>query len=601
MKKLRELGARFSIRRKIMALVLLGIFSVGLVSFLVSFYTMRSILTQRICETNQSTLETMAGRIDEVLGNSTSAVVGISIDESIRGEVGALYSEQDTEVIRAMNSLRTRLSNYTYTILNIPASIALLIEDGTMIYNGDALTQSDEAFRRGVYADYLSRFSFDSIRGQTPIKEYLQNPLSSFPNDHVYCIAMPMRSLDEQNAAIVMMLIRTQYMLSYLTAGDEEWHTRVLVDADQTVVMANDPALIGKSVQAIAGEGRLPASGTYAANGNGYLFRQKLDGFNGSVLDWMDKGYIERELWTVARNLLVLNAAVVVAMIVIAQLLANSITRPIVRLSERMAERKYASLASDSPMAGGNEVRVLEYSFDVMQENIQRLMRQNIQKEQEKRRTELKALQSQIRPHFLFNTLNTVRCSIQNNNSEKAQNMILALSGLLRMTLVKGDELIPLREELQTLQYYQDIMLMRSSMHFETFYQIETGLEEYLIPKLLLQPLVENCIIHGFKCRKKDGEICISAVTQADGVHILIVDNGGALNPDMPEDTAPEKKRTDSFSGIGIGNTDRRIKLYYGEDSGVALYALGRSHTAAELTLPPVRRTGPQGEKEVQA
>lgn len=591
MKKLHELGNRLSIRRKIMALVLLGIFSVGLVSFLVSLYTMRSILTQRICETNQSTLETMAGRIDEVLKSSTSAVVGISIDESIRSEVAALYSDNDTEIIRAMNSLKERLSNYTYTILNIPASIALLIENGTMIYNGDGSMQSDETFRRTVYANYLAHFSFDTISGQMPVKEYLQNPLSPSPNDHVYCIAMPTRSLDEQNTAIVMMLIRTQYMLSYLTAGDEEWHTRVLVDENNRIVMATDSSLIGQSVNEVAGDVRLPATGTYASSQNGYLFRQKLDGFNGSVLDWMDKGYIENELWTVARNLLGLNAVVVVIMVVIAQLLSNSITRPIVRLSERMAEKKYAVLASDSPTAGGNEVHVLEYSFDVMQENIQRLMKQNLQKEQEKRRTEIKALQSQIRPHFLFNTLNTVRCSIQNNNSEKAQNMILALSGLLRMTLVKGEELISLREELQTLQYYQDIMLMRSSMQFETFYQIERGLEAYLLPKLLLQPLVENCIIHGFKCRKKDGEISISAVAQADGVHILIVDNGGMLKRDAAKSTAPEKKRTDSFSGIGIGNIDQRIKLYYGETSGVTLYQLDDSHTAAEISLPPLHRT----------
>ncbi len=171
----------------------------------------------------------------------------------------------------------------------------------------------------------------------------------------------------------------------------------------------------------------------------------------------------------------------------IARTISNSITRPLVRLSEKMSEREYTALANDSDQHGRNEVLVLEYSFRVMQENIRELMAANIQKEQEKRKTEIQALQSQIRPHFLFNTLNTVRYAIQNNNNQKAQDMILALSGLLRMTLVKGDELLPLWEELQTLQYYQNIMLMRTSMHFDTFYQIEPTLEQFLLPKLLLQ------------------------------------------------------------------------------------------------------------------
>lgn len=587
MKKLRELGGRFSIRQKIMALLLLGILSVGAVSFLVSFFTLRSILTQRICQTNQSTMETMGSRMDEVFGNSTSAVVGISIDETIKSRLNDLYSGDDAQVINAMNALKSSLSNYTYTIVNTPASIALLTADGRLVYNGDAFHQPDQTALKAVYSDYMTRFSFDSIAGQIPIKEYLRNPLSADENDYVYCIAMPMRSVDEANAAILLMLIRTRYMMPYLTAGDEAWHTRVLTAENDVIVLAEDERLIGQNVRQLA-NGALPGSGAYRQSGDDYLFRQELQNYTGSIYDLMDGSYIQSELWVVAKRLLLLELAAVAVMVVVARLLSNSITRPIVRLSETMAEKKYAALASDNKLAGANEVRVLEYSFEVMQENIRLLMEQNLQKEQEKRRTEIKALQSQIRPHFLFNTLNTVRCAIQNNNSDKAQSMILALSGLLRMTLVKGEELISLKEELQTLQYYQDIMAMRGSMRFTTFYQIEAGLEDYLLPKLLLQPLVENSIIHGFKCRKKDGEISIAAAVAQESVHILIVDNGGALeNPAQAAlGGAAHPKNSDSFSGIGLANIDRRIRLYYGEGWGVELYALAGGYTAADVRLP---------------
>jgi len=585
-KVLQKWSGQLSIRVKIISLMLLGIIGIGIVSFAISFFAMRSILTQRICETNSSTVETMASRIDEVFGNSTSAVVGISIDESIRSQVSNLYSEQETEVIHAMNALRSSLSNYTYTIVNIPASIAMLTADGTMIYNGDSPGQSNIAFRQDVFRQYITRFSFQSISGQIPIKEYLPNPLSPSTDDLVYCIAMPMRSLDEAHTVIIMMLIHTRHMMPYLTAGDESWHTRVLTDANDQIVMSDDPALLGQNITDLTGGG-MPANGARTAGGDGYLFRRRLHSFNGTVYDLMDSSYIESELWTAARNLLLLDMAAMMVMVLVATLLSNSIIRPIVRLSERMAEREYASLARDTHLMGGNEVRVLEYSFDVMQENIRQLIELNHQREQEKRRTEIKALQSQIRPHFLFNTLNTVRCAIQNHNSDKAESMILALSGLLRMTLVNGEELIPLWQELETLQYYQDIMSMRSSMHFTTVYQVEAGLEDYRIPKLLLQPLVENSILHGFRCRKKDGELCVAAATEADGVHIMIVDNGGALEEPPPQpDSASRRKRTDSFSGIGLGNIRRRVQLYYGPGSQVRLYRFDDTHTAAELLLP---------------
>lgn len=599
MKSLQEMGNTISIRRKIMTLALLGIISVGAMTFLASCMMLRAILTQRICETNQSTLETMAARLDEVVSDSTSAVVGISTDESIRAHITELYSESTLEVLEAMNALNRSLANYTYTIVNTPAIITLLTEDGRLIFNGGHIRQPDRQFLQAVYQDYIARFSLSTVTGRVPVKEFLHDPFSSKnaedPSSYIYCIAMPVSDSAQENTALVMMMIQTQNMSPYLTTDNDDMHRRVLTDQNADIVLAEDRELIGRPVAELENTGRLPEKNTFIETADSYLFRQDLKNYHGALYDFLDRSYIQNELKAVALRLLAMEAAAVLLMTVVARMLSNSITRPLVRLCEKMAEQKYAKLASDSSN-GKNEVRVLEYSFDIMQENIRQLMKQNVQKEREKRRTEIRALQSQIRPHFLFNTLNTVRCAIQNDHPEKAQNMILALSGLLRMTLVKGEELIPLREELQTLQYYQNIMAMRSSMKFETFYQVETGLEDYLLPKLLLQPLVENCIIHGFRRRKKDGEICICAVRQEDGVRILIVDNGAALR-ETPAFSA-KAKPSDSFSGIGLDNIDRRIKLYFGETGGVRLYAWDALHTAAEVFLPAPVQADPEREEE---
>ena len=134
-----------------------------------------------------------------------------------------------------------------------------------------------------------------------------------------------------------------------------------------------------------------------------------------------------------------------------------------------------------------------------MRNNIKMLMQDNMDKERKKRDAELKSLQAQISPHFLFNTLNAVRWAAINNNTKKAADMVFALSNLLRMTVVKGNELITVEEEIENLKNYTAIFQMRHSIEFQLTCDIEEDIKQYKIPKLLLQPLVENAIIHGFE------------------------------------------------------------------------------------------------------
>ncbi len=305
---------RSSIRQKIMVLLVVGIIGIGTLSFVVSFITLRHILTQRICETNQSTTEIMANRIDELFASSTTAVVGISIDQRIQENVGTLYSGSQVEVIHAMNTLKDLLSNYTYSIVNKPASIAMLTADGTLIYNGDSFSHPGNTFLQQVYADYMARFSLGSVPRRSPIKAYLPNPLSAQPADNVYCIAMPVRSPDAQYSALVLMLIRTQYMTPYLEVGDEEYHTRVLADETGKIVMSPDASLIGQDLSSFTHGSSLPQSGKSIRIDDSYLFCEKLDSFNGTVYDKMNTSDIDSQLWMVARRLLLLDLIAVVVM-----------------------------------------------------------------------------------------------------------------------------------------------------------------------------------------------------------------------------------------------------------------------------------------------
>lgn len=236
-----------------------------------------------------------------------------------------------------------------------------------------------------------------------------------------------------------------------------------------------------------------------------------------------------------------------------------------------------------------NEVTLLEQNFEMMKSNIQQLMADNVNKEKEKREAELKALYAQINPHFLFNTLNSVRCAVELGKKEKASVIIISLINLLKVTL-KGNELVPLSQEIENLNNYIQILQMRHGMSFRSEFNIPEVLCDYKIPKLLLQPIIENSIIHGFEGIEHEGLILVNAEMESDKVVIYIYDNGKGMECD-PLSLIDEDKGN-KFSSIGIKNVDQRIKAHYGMNYGIRYETILGVSTTAIITLPAFEGDG---------
>ena len=212
------------------------------------------------------------------------------------------------------------------------------------------------------------------------------------------------------------------------------------------------------------------------------------------------------------------------------------------------------------------------------------LLKRNLQNEKEKRDVELKALQAQVTPHFMFNTLNSIRWAAINNNPTKAADMTLALSSLLRMTISNEDKFITIDAELENLKNYVAIFQMRQAVDYILEIDIPEELKSYLIPKLLFQPIVENSLIHGFDGKVKDCIIRITGNISSGSVYITISDNGVGMNVDEKNIKPAEPK----LSAIGIDNVDQRIKLNYGEEYGLVINSVIGEGTSVQLHLPQI-------------
>lgn len=268
---------------------------------------------------------------------------------------------------------------------------------------------------------------------------------------------------------------------------------------------------------------------------------------------------------------------------------SNQITRPIVQLEHEMEklESLDVSTANFPPLSGTKEVVVLDEKYRAMLDRIRSLTAEVVSEKEEETKAEMKALQNQINPHFLYNTLDSVIYLIDEGENNKAEAMIIALSRFFRLSISRGKNVIPLKDELDHARYYLGIQKMRFGDSFS--YEIINRVEgTYYVQKLILQPIVENSLLHGFgEQQKKDAHILVSATEDKDYLYFVITDNGVGMLPEkvkeLEEVLADPKAKS---NGVGLKNVADRLHLYYGKEAYVKIHSDMDVGTVVTLRLP---------------
>ena len=233
-----------------------------------------------------------------------------------------------------------------------------------------------------------------------------------------------------------------------------------------------------------------------------------------------------------------------------------------------------------------DEVGDLIRSFQKMLDKINALINEVYTGKLAQKEAEMRALQAQINPHFLYNSLSLINWGAIRADAPDISEMAQLLSTFYRTTLNKGKQLTSVADELKNTRSYIDIQRIMHSGQFEAIYQIEEGLGEYLMLNLLLQPLVENAIVHGLDQRPDGGGILrITAAHKKDTIVFMVEDNGVGIDPQ-----ALPNLLTQDSGGYGIKNVHERIQLYYGKEFGLTLESKLSVGTRATLTIPARRK-----------
>lgn len=294
-----------------------------------------------------------------------------------------------------------------------------------------------------------------------------------------------------------------------------------------------------------------------------------------------------------AKAVLLTTLAIVAISLVVVFLITRKMTRSLRMLVEEMSGVPTRGFDRHIDVtASSYEVRELGNAFNFMLDELNAYVGRLVETQRQQRNAELAALQMQINPHFLYNTLASVKFLVQQGNKEKAAETINALISLLQNTISNVDSTIPVRQELDTLKHYVFINHVRYGEKIRVHYYVEPECLDVQMPKLVIQPFIENSFFHAFN-QKGEGSIIIMIAAKEDRLVCEVADNGDGMDLER-QDAADEplpapKRKRQLFSGIGIRNVDERIKYLYGEDYGVDIVSKPGEGTTVTIALPFIK------------
>ena len=279
--------------------------------------------------------------------------------------------------------------------------------------------------------------------------------------------------------------------------------------------------------------------------------------------------------------------------------ISRKISRPIRELDESVKAYE-AGAMPDIYIGGSAEIRHLGYSVQKSYEQIEALMKEIIQQQTERRKSELDALQSQINPHFLYNTLESITWMIEAQRNKEAVVMISELAKLLRVSLSRGKTIISIGDELQHGRSYMNIQRVRYKERFKVEFLIDEEIKNYCIVKLVIQPLLENAIYYGVGNMDEDddGQILVRGEKKGEDIYISIEDNGMGMPEDIRDNILTDNSKVPKHgSGVGVINVHSRIRLMFGPEYGLEVYSELDEGTKVVIHIPAIPYTKENAEQ----
>ena len=438
----------------------------------------------------------------------------------------------------------------------------------------------------------LQNLSFDPVRAMASDGPYMTAPHveSIFENYYPWVVTMTAPLEPGADAAWVSLDLSFSSISSYISnVGIGQRGYCFLMDGDGTIVYHPQQRLLyaGLKSEDTSSLATL-ADGTYADDTVIYSLASVQGGAWRVVgVSYVDE-LVNQNVKEMLRLSVAMAAVILAAALLTSWLLSRLLGRPLRGLAAAMERfESDADRFAYSPVGGTREVRELSNSFGHMVVRIQQLMSTVREEEVNLRKTELKALQAQINPHFLYNTLDSIAWMCEQGRSADAVSMVHALARLFRISISRGHELIPIAREIEHAESYLQIQKYRYKNRFTYEFQVDPDCLDYCCNKITLQPILENAINHGLELMVDEGHITVEICQDGGDILFRVRDNGVGMSPEQVE--AILTRAPGENAGIGIRNVDDRLKIYFGREYGLHITSELDVGTCVEIRMPKVR------------
>ncbi|MDO4554728.1 MAG: sensor histidine kinase [Lachnospiraceae bacterium] len=410
---------------------------------------------------------------------------------------------------------------------------------------------------------------------------------SMFQNDYPWVVTLGRNVATKQyGKVLVCMDIRFSQIASYIDdVGIGNHGYCYIADDEGNIIYHPQQQLIYSGLK----EEENPnfSDGTHIRT-NAIYTVQSLDSCNWKIVGvcYVDE-MITNRIQAIFRVLIIILFVVLFSAFLSGFTISRQLSKPVKRLTSAMEEFEGdAKITAFQDMDGTREIVSLSESFTQMASRIQRLMEQIRQEEISLRKTELSALQAQINPHFLYNTLDSIAWMCEEGRNDDAEEMVNALARLFRISISKGHELIPIEKELQHAKSYLQIQNYRYKNQFTYEFDVEESCYPYLCNKITLQPIIENAIYHGIDRMVDEGEIRVSIKEDGENIVFKVEDNGIGMTKEQCEEILSHD--VSGKFGIGIKNVNDRIQIYFGEEYGLTIESELDEGTCVTIVMPKI-------------
>ncbi len=572
-----------------MLLIILPVSLIGWISFKVS----EELLTARISESNRQTINQIERNVRTLLDQATAVVSMNYLNHNIEPYLTRTYTNPYDEIIdRAVVEKSMLQMVLAFDWLQFESYI---IGKNGLVYSPDDISESGDADMRRMFANGAEiRKGADQIWWSGIKDSKLKNKAHQKVFEAVKVLSNPYNRL-EYGMFVLSIKEDSLFRIYRDSLGSDM--TFFILDQDGRYVTHSRRDQVGKpAAPALAeqiGSARENSGITTIYGENALSSMKYLEGPGWTLVMTVSTHSLFRDVRGLSHSILWMGILLVGISIVAAVWISRRIAMPLIRLNQRLRAFRVTGDAVQAKAAQPkvNELVLLTTEYEQMVMKLEHTVHELVRNQEEKRAAEWSALQAQINPHFLYNTLNSIKCLVWTHKTEYIEPTINALVKLLHMTVQRNEDEITLREEYACLEHYVYIQEIRLSRKIVLKAVVEDHLWNCSLPKLLLQPIVENAIFHGIE-RKPEAEgeaiITLYAASDLDDVTIKIADNGVGMNLEQLDKPHDKKDRHagNQFSGIGMNNVHERLQMNYGSRYGLSVHSVPAEGTTVTLTLP---------------